>query len=60
VPEPLPSDTRLVAIASLENTAPVIARPPKSMLLEPAEAVYKALKAAVANLATSTAPSARF
>ena len=29
-------DTRLVAIASFENTAPVIARLPKSILLEPA------------------------
>ena len=50
----------MAAIASFENTAPVIARLPKSILLEPAEAVYKVLKAAVANFATSTAPSARF
>ena len=51
-------DTRLAAMASFENTAPVIARPPKLIELEPADAVYKALKAAVANLATSTAFSA--
>ena len=56
----MPSDTRLAAIASFENTAPVIARLPKSILLEPAEAVYKVLKAAVANFATSTAPSPTF
>ena len=53
MPDPLPSDTRLAAIASFENTAPVTARPPKSILLEPAEAVYKVLKVAVANFATS-------
>ena len=50
----------MVAIASFENTAPVIARLPKSILLEPAEAVYKVLKAALANFATSTAPSPTF
>ena len=60
MPDPLPSDARIVAIASFENTAPVIARPPRSILFDPADAVYKSLKAVVANLATSTAPSARF
>ena len=50
-------DTRLVATASFENAAPVIARPPKSIELEPADAVYKALNAAVANLAKSRAVS---
>ena len=51
------SETRLVAIASFENAAPDIASPPKSIELEPAEAVYKALKAAVADLAKSIAVS---
>ena len=51
------SETLLVATASFENAAPVIASPPKSIELEPAEAVYKALKAAVADLAKSRAVS---
>ena len=44
MPDPLPSDARIVAIASFENTAPVIARPPRSILFDPADAVYKSLK----------------
>ena len=48
---------RFVAICSLLKTAPEIANPPRLIVLDPADAVYTALKSVVAIFDNSSAPS---